>query len=157
MKDTLIAIKEGSWQIMLFKSFKFAAHWAAGMWGWRRAEAAVPIDLSAPWGSRGALLAEGLESWISTKHAHNTVSGTITQGPEGFSAGGLPADTKQPGSQIRHSFRFRTPQLQSSPSRCFLEKLVPSLYSYWHLLRLPSATEELRAPTSSLPLSVQEL
>jgi len=95
-----------------------------------------------------------------SKHAHKThpIFGLIPQGPEGLSAGGLSADTKQPGSH--RPCRTLVSGCHSSKAalrRCFTEKLVPSLYSYPHLLCLPNVTEEFRDATSSQAPSAQKL
>lgn len=145
---------------MLSKSFKFAACWAEGAWGWRGAEVAVPIDLSAPWGSRGTLLAEALASWMSTvcltTHTNTRNFWSHRQGTRGAFCWGLPADTKQPGSH-RPALVSGCHSSKTALRRSFIEKFVPSLYSYLHLLCLPSTTEELRAPTSSQVPSAQML
>lgn len=110
---------------MLSKSFKFAACWDEGMGGWGGTEIAVPTDLSAPRGWRGTRELD--KHWVF-KHTH-TIFGLITQGWGGGLCLGPPC-WHRAGRALGSGCHSSKAALRS----CFIEKLLPSLYSYPHLL-----------------------
>lgn len=130
---------------MLSKSFKFAACWDEGMWGWRGTETAMPTDLSAPWGWRGTR--EQDKHWVF-KHTH-TIFGLITQGWGGGLCFRPPCWHRAAWfTQTRQSFRFGVSQLQNSPQELL----------YWKNCSQASIhTPIFYAPTSSQTPSAQKL